>query len=269
MSTAKQAARSAHSSSTFRAVARVGYAVLGLLHIIIGSIAITIATGAGGGSADQSGAMSQIRETPFGLVVLWIIVIGLAALALFEIAQAFFAADSDGDDKKKWGRRVKHVGTAAAYIAVAVTALTYALGGSSSSSGSTQSLSAQLLATPGGVFVLVLIGLIVLGIGGAFVYKGATKKFEEKLHLPSSKVRKAIVAFGIAGYIAKGIAVGVAGMLFIVAAFTQDPEAAGGLDGALQSLAQLPFGQIILWIVGAGLILYGLFCFARARYARM
>ena len=185
MSTAKQAARSAHSSSTFRAVARVGYAVLGLLHIIIGSIAITIATGAGGGSADQSGAMSQIRETPFGLVVLWIIVIGLAALALFEIAQAFFAADSDGDDKKKWGRRVKHVGTAAAYIAVAVTALIYALGGSSSSSGSAQSLSAQLLATPGGVFVLVLIGLIVLGIGGAFVYKGATKKFEEKLHLPS------------------------------------------------------------------------------------
>lgn len=269
MSTAKQAARSAHSSSTFRTVARVGYAVLGLLHIIIGSIAITIATGSGGGSADQSGAMSQIRESPFGLIVLWIIVIGLAALALFEIAQAFFASDSDGDTKKKWGRRVKHLGTAAAYIAIAVTALTYALGGSSSSSGSTQSLSAQLLATPGGVFLLVLIGLIVLGIGGAFVYKGATKKFEEKLTLPSSRVRTAIVAFGVAGYIAKGVAVAVAGILFIVAAFTQDPQAAGGLDAALQSLAQLPFGQVILWVVGAGLILYGLFCFARARYARM
>ncbi|WP_322411260.1 DUF1206 domain-containing protein [Microbacterium invictum] len=269
MSTAKNAARSAHSSSTFRAVARVGYAVLGLLHIIIGSIAITIATGAGGGSADQSGAMSQIRESPFGLVVLWVIVIGLTALSLFEIAQAFFASDTAGDDKKKWGRRVKHLGTAGAYIAVAATALTYALGGSSSSSGSTQSLSAQLLATPGGVFLLVLVGLVVAVVGGAFVYKGVTKKFEEKLNLPPATLGKAIVGFGIAGYVAKGIAVGVAGLLFIVAAFTQDPEAAGGLDGALQSLAQLPFGQVILWIVGAGLILYGLFCFARARYARM
>ena len=62
---------------------------------------------------------------------------------------------------------------------------------------------------------------------------------------------------------------GVAGILFLVAAFAHDPNAAGGLDAALRSLAGLPFGQIVLWLVGAGLVVYGLFCFARARYARM
>jgi hypothetical protein len=77
------------------------------------------------------------------------------------------------------------------------------------------------------------------------------------------------VAFGVVGYIAKGIAIGVTGILFIVAAFTHDAATAGGLDAALHSLAVLPFGPIILWIVGLGLILYGLFCFARARYAKM
>ena len=77
------------------------------------------------------------------------------------------------------------------------------------------------------------------------------------------------MAFGVVGYIAKGIAIGVTGILFIVAAFTHDPETAGGLDAALHSLAELPFGPVILWIVGLGLILYGLFCFARARYAKM
>ena len=80
---------------------------------------------------------------------------------------------------------------------------------------------------------------------------------------------KGIVTFGIVGYVAKGIAIGVTGILFVVAAVTNDPASAGGLDSALHSLAALPFGTVILWIVGAGLILYGLFCFARARYARM
>jgi len=77
------------------------------------------------------------------------------------------------------------------------------------------------------------------------------------------------VAFGVVGYVAKGIAVAVAGVLFVIAAFTHDPETAGGLDAALHALAALPFGAIILWVVGAGLVLYGLFCFARARYAKM
>jgi lysylphosphatidylglycerol synthetase-like protein (DUF2156 family) len=266
MSKPKEAARAAQGSTTLRTVARVGYAVLGLLHIVIGSIAITIATG-GGGSADQSGAMAQIRDTPFGIVVLWIIVVGLAALAVWEIVQAFL--EYEPDTKKKWGRRLTHLGTAGAYIAIAVTAFTFALGGSSSSSQSSQSLSAELLATPGGVILLVLVGLIVAGVGAAFVYKGVTKKFEEKLDLPGAALGRAVVAFGVVGYVAKGIAVGVAGILFIVAAFTRDPEAAGGLDAALQTLVQLPFGPVILWIVGAGLILYGLFCFARARYAKM
>ena len=71
------------------------------------------------------------------------------------------------------------------------------------------------------------------------------------------------------GYVAKGIAIAVVGVLFVAAAVTADPEKAGGLDAALKSLAALPFGTVILWLVGAGLIIYGVFCFARARYARM
>ena len=95
------------------------------------------------------------------------------------------------------------------------------------------------------------------------------RAFEKYLDLPPDPVRKGIVTFGVVGYIAKGIAVGVAGVLFVVAAVTANPEQAGGLDAALHTLASLPFGPIILWIVGAGLVIYGLFCFARARYARM
>lgn len=156
-----------------------------------------------------------------------------------------------------------------AYLAIAATALVYALGGQSDSSESSQSFSAQLMATPGGQILLGLVGLGIAAIGIAFIVRGLTRAFEKHLSLPAGTARKGIVGFGVVGYVAKGIAIGVTGILFIVAAFTHDPEKAGGLDAALRTLAELPFGAVILWIVGGGLILYGLFCFARARYARM
>lgn len=266
MTNAKSAAQAAQDSTVFRTIARIGYVVLGLVHIVIGALAISITAG-GGDNADQGGAMEQIRQIPLGVLLLWVIALGLAALAAWQIAEAI--VERDPDSKKKWGHRVKFVGTAVAYIAIAVTALVYALGGRSDSSQSSQTLSAQLLATPWGVALLVLTGLVVLAIGVAFVVRGFTRAFEKHLDLPAGKARQGIVVFGVVGYVAKGVAVAVTGVLFVVAALTHDPEAAGGLDAALHTLAGLPLGPVILWVVGAGLIVYGLFCFARARYARM
>ncbi|MFB8146736.1 DUF1206 domain-containing protein [Microbacterium sp. NPDC056003] len=266
MSTTKTAARRAQDSTAFRIVARTGYVVLGIVHIVIGVIAISIAWG-DGGEADQGGAMEQIRSTPAGVALLWAIAVGLVGLAVWQIAEA--ATESDPDAKKKWAHRVKFAGTALAYLAIAFTAAVYALGGSSDSSQSSQTFSAQLMSTPGGVLLVGLVGVIVFAIGAAFVVRGATRAFTKHLDLPSGAARKGIVGFGVVGYIAKGIAVAVTGILFVVAAFTHDPEKAGGMDAAIRTLAGLPFGVLILWVVGGGLVLYGLYCFARARFARM
>lgn len=265
-STPRSAARAAQDSTVFRTLARVGYVVLGVLHVLIGGIAISIAMGSGG-EADQGGAMEQIQQTPAGVALLWAIVIGLAALAIWQIVEAFLERGSDA--KKTWGHRIKFIGTAAAYLAIAGTALQYARGGQSESSDASQSFSAQLLAAPAGVALLALVGLVVVGVGVAFVVRGITRAFTKHLSLPGGTTRTGVVGLGVAGYLAKGIAVVVTGILFVIAAVTHDPETAGGLDAGLRTLAELPFGAAILWAVGAGLILYGLFCFARARYARM
>lgn len=267
MTSASAAAGKAQDSRAFEAAARVGYVVLGLLHLLIGVIAVGIATGGGGDSADQSGALQQVRDAPAGLALLWVIAVGLAALAVWQIAEAFVERDSDAT--KRWAHRAKFVGTAIAYVAIAVTAVTLAMGGSSDSSESSQTLSARVLAMPGGVALLVVVGVAVAAVGVAFVVRGCTRAFAKNLSIPAGTAGRGIRVFGTVGYIAKGVAVGVAGVLFVVAAVTHDPNAAGGIDAALRSLAALPFGQVVLWLVGAGLIVYGLFCFARARYARM
>jgi len=264
---AGRAAQQAGNNPHLKTLARVGYAVNGLLHGLIGAIAISLAVGAGAQSADQSGALGQVAKSPGGVFVLWVIVIGLAALGLWQILQAFLVPGSDA--KKVWAHRLKEIGKGVAYLFVAGTALTVALNGSANSSQSTSSASASVLALPGGPVLLMIAGLGVLAIGAYFVYKGVAKKFTEDLAVPSGTVGTVTVGLGVFGYVAKGIAVGVVGILVIVAGFTVDPSQSTGLDGALHSLAELPFGVAILVLVGLGLIAYGLYCFFRARFARL
>ena len=71
---------------------------------------------------------------------------------------------------------------------------------------------------------------------------------------------------GKVGYIAKGIAIALVGGLFGYAAITHDPKKSGGLDQALQTVLEQPFGPVLLTAIGLGIGAYGLFCFARAKH---
>jgi uncharacterized protein YneF (UPF0154 family) len=127
----------------------------------------------------------------------------------------------------------------------------------------------MLMSSPAGVVVLIVVGLAVVAVGVYFVRKGITQKFVDDISLPREPVRKVVLALGASGYVAKGIAIGIAGILVVVAAVTHDPSKSTGLDGALTSLAALPFGVIILIVIAIGLIAYGLYCFVRSRFARL
>ncbi len=263
---AKSVARAAKNSTTLRVLARLGFATNGLLHILIGGIAISVAIGAGGGSADQSGALKQLASTPGGVFVLWAVVIGMFALGLWLIIAAFLILG--GDPKKKWARRVAEVSKGAVYLVLAFTAFTFANGGSSSSSGSASDAAGTLISSPGGVILLFVGGVAILAIGIYFIRKGVATKFTEDIVVPPEPARKMVMVLGIAGYVAKGVALGVVGVLVGVAAITRDPSKSTGLDGGLKTLAELPFGVVILCVVGAGLIAYGVYCFVRAQRAR-
>lgn len=265
---ASSVARKASNSHAFETTARAGYAVNGLLHILIGAIAIGVAAGVGG-EADQSGALGALASAPGGQFILWVVVVGLAALGIWQILSAFAGRRSAGRSKGRARTIASALGQGIIYLAVAATALTFALGGSKSSASSTTTFSATLLSNPGGVILLVLLGLGILAGGVFFVYRGVTKKFTEKIRVPAGSAGRAVVMLGRVGYTAKGIAIAVVGVLFVVAALTSDTAKASGLDGALKALKDLPFGQVILVVVGLGVIAYGLYCFARARLAKL
>ena len=71
---------------------------------------------------------------------------------------------------------------------------------------------------------------------------------------------------GKVGYIAKGVAIAIVGGLFCYAAITHDAKKSGGLDQALQTVLEQPFGQVLLTAIALGIAAYGVFCFARAKH---
>lgn len=260
-------AEDAADSKPFIIAARAGYVAAGLLHILIGVIAVRVAAG-GSGSADQSGAMASLAGTPGGGFLLWACFIGCTALALFLLSEVIFPSKRlSGKDKIK--DRLKNGGKAVVYAAIGVAFAQYAMGGGGSGS-STQSTSAALMANPAGAALLLAIGVGILVVGGYFIYSGITRKFEENLTgKPSGSVGKAVTGLGTVGYVAKGVALGVLGFLVAIATVRNNPEESTGLDGALKSLQEQPFGVYILGAVALGLIAYGVFMVVRSRYQRM
>lgn len=251
--------------------ARLGYLVSGVLHLVIAGIALRIAwldtsggggsggSGGGSGSADQSGAFGSIADAPGGLVVLWASVVGFAALAIVMVASAV-ARGVEGKERAKYALK------GLLYAGLGYTALQFALGPGQSSKRQSVDFTASLMEAPGG---RVLVGLLGLGVIGAAVYhvhKGWTRKFLRDLEEhPGLWATRS----GRVGYIAKGAALFLVGGLFVVAALREQPKEATGLDGALRTLVDQPFGPVLLSLVALGIAAYGLYSFARARHARL
>ena len=256
-------AEKASEHPALKMLMRAGYVVTGLLHIIIGWLAFRIATDSGGDEASNSGALATIAEAPAGRALLWVAVVALAALALWRLLQVV-----GGEDLKD---KAKGAILAAVYGSLAFTTSTFAVGGSTTDGETATDVTATVLEQPWGAALVIIAGLVVLGVGLYSIYNGATKRFKEDLEAGtgSGNVGTAIVGAGMAGYIARGIAFGVLGVLLVWAAWTHDPDRAAGLDSALRTLGEQPFGSVLLIIIGIGLALYGLYSIARARYIEM
>jgi hypothetical protein len=263
-STARRAAADVQESTAMHGLARAGFFANGLIHILIGGLAFGIAFGERA-EASHEGALEQLAIGPIGGPLLWATVTGLWGLALYHVLTAALIR---GTDKDAWLARSKPAGRALAYLVVGAVAFRFVTGNAPSGSEA-QSVSAGLLSHPGGVFAVGLIGLGLLVGGASFVAIGFRQRFLDDIRAPNDAVRRIARVFGVIGYVAKGIAIATAGVLFLAAAITADPDEAGGLDGALESLRRLPLGNVLLSIIALGFILFGLYCFIRAWYERL
>jgi len=267
-------ARGVATSRWMVLLARLGYAIKGVVYIIIGFLAVQLAAGVGGKTTDQKGALLTISALPFGKFLLVIMVIGLFAFAIWCFIQAIFDTEAKGKQAKGIIARVGYAFVGIGYAALGYGALQLLMGSGSagkSSTTNTQDWTATLLKQSSGVALVVIVGLIILGVAFYLYSKAYTAKFQSRLSLGSlnAQTKQVMVGLGRFGYAALGVVFTIIGIFMIVAAVQHNPNDAKGLDSALLELTRQPFGPLLLGIVALGLIAYGLYSFVEARYRRI
>lgn len=268
--TSERAGQQARHSDALKRGARVGLAAYGVVHLLIAWIAVQVAW-SGGGNASSGGALKKLAEQPFGQAMLWVTFVGLVALALWQLATAIWGFQTE-DGAARVRKRLGAAGRVVVYGVLAFSTVKIASGGggSSGSDSKEEGITADLLSAPAGRVLVVALSIAILVIAARHVHRGVTDGFTHDLEsgAVTGGSGSLVLTVGRIGYVAKGVAIGVVGVLFGWAAISYDPDKAGGLDDALKTVRDQPFGPYLLTLVALGLAAFGLFCFAWSRYAR-
>jgi Domain of Unknown Function (DUF1206) len=268
-SSANQSAKQVANSRALKIGARVGLLSWGVTHVLIAWLALQLALGNSSGRTDQTGAFQTLAQNTGGKILLWVLVVGFICAFGWRLSQAIWGYSYVQDKTKNIRKRATAAGKAVLFAVLAYLAGSTAAGSGGGGNGK-QGATATVLGWPGGQFLVGLVGVIIIGAGGYKAYKGWKKKFEDDMDLPSDqKARQAAVRLGQVGFIGRGFATALIGVLVILAAITFDPQKANGLDPALKTLAGEPYGVILLILTAAGLLSYGVFLAFDARYHRV
>lgn len=262
-------AQRAKNSKLAQGLGRAGMVCYGVVHIVIAYLAVRVAFG-DSEQADQKGALQEVGSGTFGAVVLWVLAIGLIAYGAWQLMQAAIGYRWVTKQSRRTRRRIGAVVKAVIGVALGIYAIrlvTSGGGGSGSSNQQQQEFTAKLLSLPAGQVLVAIAAAVVIGVGIGQIVKGVKRKFLDDLDMQDlpSGTQRWVTRLGRFGYIAKGVVMGIVGVLLGFAAFQADPDEAGGLDRALKTLAAQPFGVVALVVVGVGLAAFGVYCFAAAR----
>ncbi|MET8572752.1 DUF1206 domain-containing protein [Streptomyces sp. NPDC004783] len=271
--TGRARARRAANGSAAEGAARAGLTARGVIYLLVGLLALRIAFGDGHRQADRGGALAELSQQPFGAVLLWALGAGLVGMALWRLSEALFGAV--GEDGRSAKKRLPAAARCVFYAFVAYSVLAFAAGsrGSGGGSGDRQSrdVTAKLLGMPAGRWAVGLAGAAIVVAGVVIAVQALRRSYHKKLKRGelSPWARRLVDVTGVGGGTARGIVFATAGAFAVRAAVDYEPDRAKGLDDTLRSFAGTPLGPWLAALVAAGLMLFGVFSFALARWRRV
>lgn len=249
-------------------LARFGLLGKGVLHVVIGLLALQIArSGSSSSEASTGGALRYIADLPLGTLALWATGLSLLALAAWRAITTVTGDPVEDDDG--WYRGV-WAAKALVYGALALASLKAALDGGSSGSSSDEDRASKATSTvfdwPLGRWIVVAAGLAIIGIAIHLIVKHAVhQEFVDRLRVSQDS---AAGTLGRVGYGLRSLAYVLVGALLVQAGLAGEEQRAKGLGGALQSAADETWGTVLLFAVAVGFLAYGAYCFAEAKLRR-
>lgn len=254
--------RQAAQSEWLERLGRAGLAAQGVSYALVAILALKLAFGAGGKATSRQGAFDSLAHDPFGKAVLIGLAVGFAGYAAWRLANALLDRKRRGEDAPGLAKRAGELGKAVLYLGLLWSVMNAVISEHASGGGSQQKETAGVLQWPGGRWLVLAAGVAVLVAAGWNVYRGLSRKFEDQLQKTPDWVKP----LGLIGLCARGVVFAVIGWFVIKAALDFDPHKAVGLGGALAKVAQAPYGGVVLGVTAAGLLVFGAFCLAQARY---
>lgn len=251
-------------------LARVGYASKGLVYVVVGVLAAMTALGSGGRTTDGRGAMSMILQQPFGRAIIAVSIAGLLGYAVWRFIAAWRDTEHRGNSFKGIALRIGQVGSGVIGIGLAMQAWRV-LDGNIGESEAAREWITRLFAAPAGRWLVGLTGLGVIANALFQFKKASASDINKHLHLYRidddwhgwiSKMSR----FGLA---ARGVVFLVIGWFVVVAALRFSGRPVKGIDGALDTLADQPYGLAVLGVISFGLIAYGCMQLVNARWRRV
>lgn len=240
-------------------LARIGLGARAAVYLIMGWLAILVAIGQRSAEVDQRGVVTTLVQGPAGRLLVIALVVGLIAYAVWRLSEAAFGV-TGGEDGA--GPRLKSLVRGLAYLVLAGGAVAVLLGSRQSQDAQQTKLAATTLQLPGGQWLLGLVGLVVIVVGVLMIYEGWTVKFLRYFDYLPPRLSGPIVTLGRVGSIARGIVFALAGALVVIGAVQEKPKKAGGINELVQTTLDLPFGPVLVALMGLGLIIFGVYAVA-------
>ncbi len=259
------------SSSWLVRLGRLGYAAKGIVYVVLGFLATQAAFGLGGKTTDSKGALRTIGEAPFGRIALVVVMIGLFGYAAWRLVSAATDAEGRGDHPSSIAVRFADGFRGLMYGSLAFWTLKLVTQERVADGNAAKGFSHRIMSLPAGRWIVILAGVGFLGYGVYQIYKAASGKFMKRLDLSSAggNARTWVERLGKFGIAARAIVFGMIGVLLVRAGWAFDPEKAGGISESLDAIARQPKGHLVFAVVAVGLIAFGLFQMATARYRMM
>ena len=261
-------ARRASHSPAARFLARAGLTARGVIYILVGWVAVLVALGHSSREADQQGALHLLAGKSYGLVSLWLLGLGFAGYALWRLSEAAFGVTGD---RPGAGPRLKSLARAVIYAGLSYLTFTVISGTDRSQSARQQDMTATAMQHPAGRVLVGVAGLVIVACGITLVVEGARKKFMKYLQTArmSTRVHRVVKLLGTTGTIARGLVFALAGVLVIDAAVAHKASESGGIDKALLTLRDQPFGPFLMMLAALGLIIFGVYGLCEARWRKV
>jgi len=265
---AMRTANRASNSPVADFVARVGLTARGFIYILVGWVAVLVALGHSSREADQEGALQLLAGTSYGLISLWLLGIGFAAYALWRLSEAAFGVTGEPPGA---GPRLKSLARSVIYAGLAYLTFEVISGTGSSQRQRQQDVTGTVMQHPAGRWVVGIAGLIIVICGLVLVVEGARKKFMKYLRTAemSPRTRRVVKVLGMTGTIARGLVFALVGVLVVDAAVTHKASESGGIDKALLTLRNQPFGEFLMLAAALGLVIFGVYGLCEARWRKV